>query len=184
VTGVQTCALPIYVSGNEASVTARVNILSAEYTWVEEKAEEVLGRITSDDMTQREKAKAIYVYMRSNIRYSAAPETYDTYEGAYFGFSHGYGDCFTFYAMSEVLLTHAGIDNMRIQRIPEAPVNHFWNLVNLGEGWYHFDTTPPFVPCNGFMLTESEARAYANLQAPYRANYLTYIKEDYPEVVQ
>ena len=43
--------------------------------------------------------------------------------------------------VSKVLLDRAGIKNMDIEKIP-AKSRHYWNLVDIGEGWYHFDTTP------------------------------------------
>jgi transglutaminase-like putative cysteine protease len=158
--------------------------MSAEMQTVYTRADEILGRIVSDNMTIREKAYAIYRWVRYNIRYASAPEEYDTIQGAYDGLRRGAGDCFTFYAISEVLLTRAEIPNMRIQRIPEADVHHFWNLVDLGEGWYHFDSCPPFVPVNGFMFTDSKSREYTIIQRPYRLHYYDYVKADYPQVVE
>ena len=51
------------------------------------------------------------------------------------------GDCYVFACTAKVLLTRAGITNMDIEKIP-AKTRHYWNLVDIGDGWYHFDTTP------------------------------------------
>ena len=171
-------------SGNEAEASASVKVTSAEADWVYEKVDEILATIITDNMDLRERARAVYNWVRKNIRYGAAPHEEDAVMGAYQALSTHYGDCFTFYAISEVLLTAAGVPNMRITRIPESPVDHFWNLVNVGDGWYHFDTCPPFVNFDGFMFTESQAQVYAEWQRPYRLYYFDYIKEDYPEIVQ
>ena len=171
-------------SGNETTETATVRIKSAEEEYVVQRADEILAQILTPDMTKREQAKAIYNWIRSNMRYAAAPHTDDPIEGAHHGFTLGHGDCFTYYAVSEALLTRAGIDNMKIQRVPESPVDHFWNLVNVGDGWYHFDPCPPYVPFDGFMFTDSQAKVYAEMQVAYRLRYYDYVKENYPPVVQ
>ena len=60
------------------------------------------------------------------------------------------------------LLDCAGIDNMEICRDkPATP--HYWNLVNCGDGWYHFDTCPHYkqYPLDAFMLTDAQVAAYS-----------------------
>ena len=61
--------------------------------------------------------------------------------GAYTGLTAGRGDCFTYYAVSRALLTALGIDNLAVERVG-GETRHFWNLVNCGDGWYHFDACP------------------------------------------
>ena len=81
---------------------------------------------------------------------------------AYSGFVNGRGDCYVYYAMSRALLDGAGIENMKICRDnPAKP--HFWNLVNCGDGWYHFDTCPHYknYPLEAFMLTDREVEEYS-----------------------
>ena len=39
------------------------------------------------------------------------------------------------------LLTRAGIKNMDIVKAAVNP-SHYWNLVDVGDGWQHFDSTP------------------------------------------
>ena len=81
---------------------------------------------------------------------------------AYTGFTTGRGDCYVYYAMSRMLLDCAGIDNMEICRDnPAKP--HYWNLVNCGDGWYHFDTCPHYkqYPLDAFMLTDAQVAAYS-----------------------
>jgi hypothetical protein len=87
------------------------------------------------------------------------------------------------------MLTRAGIPNLRIERIPEAPSRHRWNLVNPDDlGWHHFDAFP--IRLGGlreyfYMFTDSQAQdfarqLYAAIELPY---YFTYNPELYPEVV-
>ena len=171
-------------SGNRTEATANVKVTSAEAEWVREKVDEILASILTEGMDQGQIVRAIYRWIRSSIRYGAAPVEDDAVMGTHVGLTKRVGDCFTFYAVSEVMLTQAGIENMRIQRVPDAAVEHYWNLVNIGEGWYHFDACPPFVVFDGCLFTESQAREYAVWQSPYRAQYFDYIVEDYPPIVQ
>lgn len=39
---------------------------------------------------------------------------------------------------------------------------HFWSLVNIGEGWYHFDCTPRKDVSTFFYLTDAELEAYSS----------------------
>jgi hypothetical protein len=90
-------------------------------------------------------------------------------------------------AASHVLLTRAGIDNRIVQRIPEATSPHYWNLVNAGTGWRHFDTCPSPTGAVGFderfMFTESQAREYTETITA-RDHYYDYDKSTVPEAVE
>ena len=38
---------------------------------------------------------------------------------------------------------------------------HYWSLIDLGYGWYHYDTTPRRTGGEFFMLTDAELTAYS-----------------------
>lgn len=123
---------------------------------------DVLGSITNDSMTKRETARAIFDYARGRIRYTGTSDKSDWKKGAYTGMTAKQGDCFTYYAVSRALLTAAGIDNLTVTR-EGGPTSHYWNLVNCGDGWYHFDATPrssKLPPFDSFMFTDEEAADY------------------------
>lgn len=149
-------------AGNTATETATVTVLEITEEVVRPYAQNVLSRILTDDMTQLEKARAIYDWMTANVSYvTYADKTY-WLRAAYTGFTTGRGDCYVYYAMSRMLLDCAGIDNLEICRDnPAKP--HYWNLVNCGDGWYHFDTCPHYkqYPLTSFMLTDAEVRDYS-----------------------
>jgi len=149
-------------AGNTASVSAVVAVLEITEDVVRPYAQNVLSRILKDSMTKREKARAIYDWMEANVSYvTYADKTY-WLRAAYTGFTTGRGDCYVFYAMSRILLDCAGIDNLEICRDnPSKP--HFWNLVNCGDGWYHFDTCPHYkqYPLDAFMLTDAQVAEYS-----------------------
>lgn len=123
---------------------------------------EVLDSITTSDMTKLEKAKAIWDYAKGKIRYTGTSDKTDWKEGAYIGMTDKAGDCFTYYAVSRALLTAADIDNLEVTRVGGS-TSHYWNLVNCGDGWYHFDATPrssKMPAFTSFMFTDEEAADY------------------------
>ena len=148
--------------GNTSTQKATVQILEVTEDVVRPYAESILSRILTPGMTKREQARAIYDWMTANVSYVAYADKTYWLRAAYSGFTTGRGDCYVYYAMSRILLDCAGIDNMEICRDnPSKP--HYWNLVNCGDGWYHFDTCPHYrnYPLTSFMLTDAEVRAYS-----------------------
>ena len=132
-------------------------------TWadVEPLADRILAKIITDDMSQREKAKAIYNYVKYSIKYVGTSDKTSWIIGAYDGFTTARGDCFNYFACSKALLTRAGIPNVDLHRVG-GPTKHYWQLVDTGDGYYHFDSCPHdrAYPVDSFMMTEERARAY------------------------
>lgn len=147
---------------------------------LEDEANNTLHDILDDGMTPLEKARAIFDFTHDSIRYTGDSDKSDWEMGAYKGLTERRGDCFTYYAVSRALLTAAGIENLEVQRVG-GPTSHFWNLVNCGSGWYHFDATPrssklpSFV---SFMFTDQQAADYT---AKAGRNYFTFDGSLYPE---
>ena len=97
----------------------------------------VLAEIVEADMSKRETAYAIYRWIKNNIGYSGDSDKSDWVAEAYRGITEGFGDCFTYYATAQALLTRAGIDNMRVTRVG-GRTKHYWNLVNWRRGLVSF----------------------------------------------
>ena len=169
-------------SGNSSSVTVRISIIELNTDVVYAMADDILSRITTQDMSQLEKAQRVYNWVRSNLSYTGTAEKTNTIDGAYAGFRTRQGDCFTFYAVSEVLLTRAGVENMRVTRLG-GYTSHYWNLINVGTGWYHFDTVGTRGRTNGFMFTSIQAEEYTRILEHQVPNYYDYDKSLYPPVV-
>lgn len=121
-------------------------------------ADEVLKSLLKDNMSQKDKAYAIYKWTKTHIQYVDHSDKSDWIKAAYQGLRTHKGDCFNYYATAQALLTRAGIEN---QRIVKSNGKHYWNLVNCGEGWYHFDTTPRQAGGEFFMLTDAQITAYS-----------------------
>ena len=168
------------VGGHTAQVSVTVHVLEQKYdiNEVDRLADEVLAQICTEDMTQYDKCEAIYNWIVRNVGYTDHSDKGNWVQGAWEGLVKHQGDCYVYFATSKELLTRAGIDNIDIEKIPTTRM-HYWNLVNLGTGWYHFDTTPrvsdhPRI----FLWTEDELMAYSAIH--YRA--FNYDHSLYPEV--
>lgn len=187
--------------GNETSVTVTVTVKAAETQGgqngppkgvpanitqekLEELADRVLSQIIKADMSQRQKARAIFDYVATHIRYVGTSDKSSWITGAYVGLTQGRGDCFNYYAASKILLTRAGIDNVDLERAG-GTTDHYWQLVYVDDGWYHFDACPH---PNGyyiesFLLTEAEVREYTKRCSKVRKNYYVYDYEACPVTV-
>ncbi len=108
---------------------------------VDAMADSVLARIVNSGMSRRQKAEAVYAWIRGSFRYSGHSATRDWVEEAYQGLRRRHGDCYTYFAVSQELLVRCGIPCMEVVRYTDN--DHYWNLVQLDDGqWYHFDATP------------------------------------------
>lgn len=130
-------------SGNKTSTTITLTLKKRVYSddIVYKEADKVLNKIITNGMSQREQLTAIYKWVQSNITYGKYSNHSDWKKAAYEGFTLHRGDCYVYTSVSKALLTRAGIKNKEIHKIPTS-TEHYWNLVDIGEGWYHFDTTP------------------------------------------
>lgn len=166
------------ISGNQAAVT--VTFTFSKMTATEEilyaKADEVLASITTDTMSLSQKAYEIYNYAYSNIAYTGTSDKSNWENEAYRGMMELNGDCFTYMSVCKVLLHRLGVETMEIQRVGGA-AEHYWLMVNLGTGWYHFDATRRKEYFDGFMATDAELSEYGNRVG---GNYYTYDTANYP----
>lgn len=166
-------------SGNSTSQAATVTVIRSNHTEEEIMgiANDILAEITTEDMTPYDKASAIYDWVRGHVGYASTSSEAWT-DAAYEGMVQGRGDCWAYTSASRALLTAAGIENMVIRKIP-SDTTHAWNLVDLGEGWYHFDTTPRASHNERFfMWTDAQLMDYSNA---YGLTH-NYDKAQYPNI--
>ena len=144
---------------------------------LDQLAANILSQIITPDMTQRQQARAIFDYVISNMHYVGTPDDVDWVTAAYEGLTQKRGDCYYYFACSKELLTMAGIPNIDLNRVG-GNSDHYWQLVNVGDGWYHFDTCPHpgGAPLTAFLLTEAEVRQYS---AQFTGIWLNYYMYDY-----
>ena len=152
-------------------------VQSATEEMVNEKADEILSQITTDGMSQREVAKAIFDWVHSKIGWSDGTPKTNWIQGAYRGLFERKGDCYVYASTAKCLLTRAGIANMDIG-FSNPNRTHYWNLVDLGEGWYHFDATRRTDGSSFFYYSDADIRAYSSTHNGSHA----YDPSQYPEI--
>lgn len=156
-------------SGNSSQVTATVSVTEPEVNSTDDitealvlyMAQQILDEILTDDMTtQYEQAEAIYWYCHENIAFIGTSDKTNWLIGAYEGMTTFEGDCYTYFSVAKALLTQAGIENMDIYMITDEK-QHYWNLIDVGEGWYHFDSCRRKDGTTFFYWTDEELMEYS-----------------------
>lgn len=151
-------------AGNTSEESITITVLErteSEYSLDEllAEADQILTQIIEPGMTDSEKAEAIYWWTKYNIAYVNHSVKSDWLQGAWQGINKRSGDCFNYFATSKLLLLQAGIESIDIVK---STGSHYWSLVNIGDGYYHFDTTPRKAGGEFFMLTDEEIIAYSD----------------------
>ncbi|MDE6851862.1 MAG: Ig-like domain-containing protein [Lachnospiraceae bacterium] len=127
-------------SGNQTKAWAKVQVC------IPGAAEQIADIILSTKIksgSEEQKLRKIYQYVQGNCSYTGTGGHTNWRTVAANGIRSHSGDCFTYYAISKLLITRAGIPHIMVRRYPERKgYNHWWNLVYVRGGWYHFDTTP------------------------------------------
>lgn len=143
-------------AGNKTSVTVKLTVKVKPANFVEPeviyaRVDALLAQFIRDDMTDREKAEAIYVWTRrgghigpGHFTYSGSTSRHDDYlQAAYEFLQLKKGDCFYFYSIQKLMLERLGIPTIDCKKVPnfEGDSNHYWLLVSVdgGETYYHYD---------------------------------------------
>jgi len=126
--------------GNTTTKTAVIRVVASKVgeDRAQELADEIIAEILTDDMTLAEQIEAIYDYVFNNVHYIATSSKQDWRGEAVRGLTTGRGDCFTSYAAARLLLEQTDAQIVSVQRMDDV-AHHYWMLVNIGTGWYHFD---------------------------------------------
>ena len=174
-------------SGNTALKTVTVHVVTLEEAKKieirDQKIEEVITEIINDGMTSAEKGRAIFEWVYNNIKWAGTLSERGLVDAGYAAFTRRSGDCYIYYAAAKLLLDYCGIPNVYVER--DAEDSHYWMLVDLGTGWYHFDASPKLSkqPYKAFMKTDEELETYAKSRLDGRTDYFKFDKSlyvDYP----
>ena len=61
---------------------------------------------------------------------------------------------------------------MKKRRLSDKEARHYWSLINVGSGWYHFDCTQYSYPeSNFFMVTDKELKRWDKIYYPHCHRY-------------
>ncbi len=150
----------------------------------DEVVETILSSIITPEMSAAQKCNEVYYYVKGCISYKGSSVRSSWSEAAYWGFTTGRGDEYTFYACSRALLTALGYQVRQVQRQGgdmEEP--HSWCLVNYGEGWYHFDPCPHLKSDPLFVCCLSSDQQLMDFDAGAQRDYYAFDPDAYPERV-
>lgn len=171
-------------AGNVASdsITVTVKVMTQKESEVNRLADKLIAELITEDTSKWDTCFKLWNWCRTEIKYAySAGDRSSIYAGAYEGLHDRTGDCYAYYATFTVLLQKCGIETMEVQRLG-GNSKHWWNLVNLGDGWYHCDSSPRKIghTYRCFMQTDEQVQAYTDF---YKENpdYYTFDKSLYPE---
>lgn len=145
-------------AGNVKRSKAKIEVRKKKA--VDEIADKVLSVIIKKEWIPKKKAIAIYNYTRGHISYVGTSGKKSWEQEAINGIRSGKGDCYTYYAVARALLTRAGIPNIEVKRYRGAG-HHWWNMVYIGKGWYHYDCGPCIGGGRFCLLTDAQLTRYS-----------------------
>lgn len=177
-------------SGNQTIAERNVHVIDLDPDYVRGRVDLILAEILDSEMSQVDKVRAIFDWIRGNMFYMnvrGGPES--VYEGALNALTRRGGNCVTYQSIGEVMLTRAGIPNMRVDRIEGAPTNHRWSLINPdGLGWHHFDSVPNGLALSAqrYMFTQTQAEEFSQILQAHGRSPMFYVFDEclFPEVVR
>ena len=127
-------------AGNSATCEVSVVVREREditQDMLDARADEIIAEVLGDAPRDIEALETLFKWTKKNIHYVNYFEQKDDISAAWEGLMYERGDCYVYACASKELLTRAGFKNDMIKT-----ARHFWNLVDLGDGWYHYDTCP------------------------------------------
>ncbi len=164
-------------AGNTASCEVSVVVREREEVtqeMLDAKADEIIEEVLADAPRDIEALEKLFKWTKKNIHYVNYFEQNDDISAAWEGLMYERGDCYVYACASKELLSRAGFKNDMIRTS-----RHFWNLVDLGEGWYHYDTCPRKDKPYFFMWGDSQLMEYSHANG----NSHDYDHTKWPDVV-
>ena len=164
-------------SGNAASKSCTFTLVKATTSedQLDELVDATLKKIVKPSMVKAEQLKAVFDYIQKHMRYTGSSDKGDWRKEAVRGLTKGKGDCFTYYSVTRALLDRLDIPYMSVSRLG-GNTRHYWLIVNIGTGWYHYDTLVNREnPIKCFMWNDYQAK----IRSTY---YYRFAEEDYPPI--
>jgi len=159
-------------SGNTVTVKASVTVKEKESnasdpaTAEDEKYMKYLAGLYIDQIgekngfdentTKKEWAEAIWLWTNYELDYASTSDKSSWVLGAIQAFDTHRGDCFNYFCAAKALLNQVGIPNVDVVKSDTSHSSHYWSLVDVGGGWYHYDTTPREGEGDYFFLVTDE----------------------------
>lgn len=153
--------------GHQSEKTFRLQVVHQSVTQEEVNAyaKNILAGLVRDDMTREQQLRAVFDYVKTGsgmtyISYSDKNNPY--YIEGYYALTLHTGDCYTYCAMAQVLLDNLDISYYVVTRVGDRQSDHYWLLVDFGNGFYHFDPSYHILDWHKdtFKLTDREVAEF------------------------
>ena len=154
---------------NKTSVTMKLTVQEKPDNYVEPEViyariDAILNQFITDDMTDREKVEAVYVWTHrgDHLMYGSAPDRTDYLQTAYEFLDVKKGDCFWFFAIQKLMLERLNIPTIDVKKVKnhDKDSNHYWLLVSIdgGKSYYHYDNVWSRYLC---LVTDAKLDAFS-----------------------
>ncbi len=156
--------------GNTVSASVKLTVLPKKdnyvsYDVIYAEVDEILAEIITDGMDTKQKAYAVYYWIRTNCGYADGSDKDDWMQAAYSMMQTHLGDCFNYFSLCKLMLERLEIPNIDVHKVKnyDTDSNHYWSLVSVdgGKTYYHLDTTPRKEFVNLFMRTDKFMDEYS-----------------------
>ena len=159
-------------ANNETKRTVKLTVQEKPDNYVEPeviyaRVDAILAQFITDDMTDREKVEAVYVWTHrgDHLNYGSAPDRTDWLQTANEILDTKKGDCFWFFAIQKLMLQRLGIPTIDVKKVKNFPEdsNHYWLLVSIdgGKTYYHYDNVWSKYLC---LVTDAKLDAFSKAQ--------------------
>ncbi|MDO4862763.1 MAG: leucine-rich repeat protein [Ruminococcus sp.] len=145
------------------------------------RVKEVVAATVDDSMTDIEKVKALHDWVCNNTVYDSSDENDLANHVDSAVFFDGVAVCEGYAKAYNLLLHEAGIESCYVYNS-----SHAWNMVKLGDDWYHSDTTwddGDKVSYDWFLCTDAELKAAGGLHSEWSLNSPSYLHSSQPTVL-
>ena len=136
---------------DSGEITLKINYLYTpeEILAIDNKTDEILSTLITDDMEDYDKIKAVHDYIVNHAKYDVErnesnTSNYKSYN-AYGPLFEGFATCNGYTDLMAIYLTKMGYDNYKIATTPDeisySATGHIWNAVKVNDEWLHIDLT-------------------------------------------
>ncbi len=154
---------------NKTTTTVKLTVQKKPENYVEPeviyaRVDAILDKFITDDMTDREKVEAVYVWTHrgDHLIYGTAPDRTDYLQTAYEFLDVKKGDCFWFFAIQKLMLERLNIPTIDVKKVKNFPEdsNHYWLMVSIdgGKTYYHYDNVWSRYLC---LVTDAKLNAFS-----------------------
>ena len=174
-----------YDTMNKVHVSIVKTYTDKEIEEINEKVDEIIENVVTDDVHQKELIKTIHDYIIENSKYDVQRADHNVIKyasnTAYGVLFEGYGICSGYADTMSIFLNRYNIPNFKI-----ASENHVWNAVKLDGEWYHLDLTwddpitdndKDVVLHDYFLITSDELKNLDKTQHGYDENVYMEMKD-------